>query len=387
MNACKVIFLIPVFFVPFICARYAVFINPVTDLCISAVCVEPQPFTGPIESCKRAHQALFNEVAEVLEDKGENVRIALGNVIYGIKKNDDENMSAFMVPRKALLFVDAIDTALFPPRLNEEYLKNLPQEGTVVVLTMPWHDSITKKNYSVGTRFVRTYADTSKHYGITLLDTRSQKKVVSRVPKNAARIESKITSYEEAQKEFVTRLYAHARLPHGVIPYVWGGSSFIYPQKEYNFFSDEQSRYWYKSKLPITGYDCSELVLRTAQICCLPYFYKVTAVISEYMRPLAEGEELTAGDLLWHPGHVMVVGDIAKNELIESRGYKSGHGKVQAVPLNALFPEVETYEDLKKKYFAKEPLAVNARDGFFYMTITEFKIFKLKSAWEHNSFI
>jgi len=354
--------------------KKAVFIEPFTDLGINMVCKDPffdslTPNTRP-----RAHQALFNEICEVLEEKGDAVRVVLPNIVY--KEKSKNEPSDFWAPRSAFISFDdlayKIESSVFP--------NHGAKDGSTIVLTMPFYDKITKKTYSAGTRFVRTHKDTPKFYGVILYDVARKKKVQSRVAKQQARIETNVC-LKDAQKEFVKLLYVWATMPK-VIPYVWGGSSFIYTQKDGDYTIDKNLRITYNNNLPITGYDCSELVLRAAQICGLPYFCKVTFLMPEHLRTVQADEELAEGDLLWYPGHVMVVGSIERNELIESRGYSTGYGKVHAIELNKLFPEIKNYDELKKKCFNKEPITLVNKDGSFHKNITDFRIFKLSSAWE-----
>lgn len=362
-----------------VAARRAVFIEPFTNLGISATS-KHEFFDLLIPNMHdRAHQALFNEVGEVLKEKDDAVCIALSNVIYKNKSASDE-LSTFWAPRASLLlFDDTVDETLFPAPLSPEYFKK-PMSGDVLVVTMPFHDRVTKKIYSAGTRFTRSHKDTDKFYGITLYHAKHKKKVLSRVPKEHAHIEV-VVSCENAQKELVKLLYSWANLSHDVVPYVWGGSSFIYTQKAGKFSVDQHARVTYNGATPATGYDCSELILRAAQICGIPYFCKVTFVIPEHLRLLRTSDDLVEGDILWNPGHVMVVGNIERNEIVESRGYNTGYGKVQVIELNKLFPEIATYDDLKKKYFNKEPFKLVRKDGSFYQNITDFRIFKLASLW------
>lgn len=354
--------------------KRAVFIKPVTDLCTRQICNDTAFASLDMVSCHRSHQALFNEVCYVLAEKKDAIQILLPNVIYTKKPGEQ---STFWAPRSALLLINHKYAHVFPAPIS---ITTVIGKNTLV-LVMPFEDPVTKKTYSAGTRFVRhAHKDTKKNYGIKLYNAQHKKVALTRVPKNIARIESSI-SPEQAQRDFVQLLYSWAQLKQGVIPYVWGGSSFIYTQQDGTFFADEHSNVYYENRLPAFGYDCSELILRAAQISGIPYFCKVTAVIPEYLKELRKGEKLSEGDLLWHSGHVMVVGNIQRNELVESRGYITKYGKVQVIELNKIFEGVNTYDDLLQKYYTKTPLKLLYQDGTLYKLVTDFKIFKLSSVW------
>ncbi len=73
-----------------------------------------------------------------------------------------------------------------------------------------------------------------------------------------------------------------------------------------------------------SGYDCSEFVMRMAKIAGVDFPWKTTTAIERSRRALDSQDLLEEGDLIWVQGHVMVVSNIERNEIIESRGYGSG---------------------------------------------------------------
>ena len=131
-----------------------------------------------------------------------------------------------------------------------------------------------------------------------------------------------------------------------------------------------------------TGTDCSGLIVRAAQLSGIPYFYKNTATLVQKLKTLAQHEKIESGDLLWIPGHVMIVGDLHKHTLFEARHYIEGFGCIHEIPLSQSFKDIKTYAQLIQRFHDKKPLERLHRNGSVSKKITQFKILKLKSVWD-----
>src|SRR5690606_17679975 len=120
--------------------------------------------------------------------------------------------------------------------------------------------------------------------------------------------------------------------------------------------NSDSSLYHYDKDTSATksGFDCSGVIARATQICGIPYFCKNTATIPHCLKPLQKEQELHNGDLILIRGHVMIVFDVAKNLLIEARGYTHGYGKLQEIPINQVFEGIQTYKDLTDAYFGRK---------------------------------
>ncbi len=357
----------------------AVFKNSVTDLVIDLPLGKKMgaaPFGDPRDgSCCRAHQGLFNEVVTVVQEQPDEVQVSFDHMIYGFDEKTKQPLSTFWVHRKQLGFLrelesQSVDLSVFPPPSGTF-------SGLVVVLVLPW------QMYSVGTRFVRVPAyDTPKEYGIRLFDTVKQRPLITKIPRDRVVVEAK-KNIQDRRKLFVATLnnlvdYVQALPGNKVIPYVWGGSSCLSFSEDGKFVSDGQC--WVRTEYPqiYTGYDCSELVWRLARICGIDeQVYKTTLPLAEKGHLLAEGERLEDGDLIVIPGHVMLVGSMKNNELIEASGYQFGYGSVHRVSLEQRFEGIVSYDKLVKAYRARQPLTLLQRDGSLQKQYPEFKLIKL----------
>jgi cell wall-associated NlpC family hydrolase len=134
----------------------------------------------------------------------------------------------------------------------------------------------------------------------------------------------------DAQLLYVDSIRQWVETAEKPIPYVWGGSSFTNAPK---------------GSGPHAGCDCSSLIMRAAQLFSIPYFYKQSSLVQR-LDDVPVGDMPEPGDILWMPGHVMVVGDVKNNTVIEASGYNSGYGNVHELPLEQRFHGIRTYEDL-----------------------------------------
>lgn len=351
----------------------AVIKDPVVDLFIKL----PLQNNAPIccvqaradHNCQRCHQVLAHEVVTVLAIKDTYVQIACDNLVYGIDEKTGQPKNSFWVDKKHLIFFKD---------LSQDLLKSLPGPiGSIkntLVLVRPW------KKYSLGTRFVRSPEhDTKYSYAVRILRPCSKSVKISTIPRELAKVEGEDLTVQQKRKYFVKLAYDIIEYAHnkgGVIPYVWGGSSFVYPYKD-NFTQKENK--WHRDELytPCCGYDCSELVLRLAQISGIPYFWKTTNMLATQNQALQAHDQLEEGDLVWFPGHVMIVGDLKRNELIEARGYGGGFGKVQVISLDKYFANVKNYDELLSAYREKKPLIILKKDGTVQLIVEQFKLLKL----------
>src|SRR3990167_1494271 len=92
------------------------------------------------------------------------------------------------------------------------------------------------------------------------------------------------------------------------IPYAWGGCSYTATCTDPHFqlkttsvtkHLPQPQRRWFSyptyNLKPATGFDCSGVILRAAQIAGLPYFYKNTVTILNNLKPLTATDELADG--------------------------------------------------------------------------------------------
>jgi len=207
------------------------------------------------------------------------------------------------------------------------------------------------------------------------------------IPKNLVCRSSDLQTNKDRRALFVQLLKKWAHPGNGFIPYVWGGCSFVniyttdFKKHELNNNLSYYARDEIKS-CPKNGCDCSGLIARVAQACGIPYFFKNTTTMVTKLEALQKTDILQDGDLMWMPGHVLAVASVKDNTIIEARSYGSGFGKIHELPLNQVFKNINSYDDLLRSYFANKPLGLLNKDKEVKSTLTSYKLLKLASVWK-----
>lgn len=346
------------------------------------------PDTGAY-SCLRIHQLLYNEVVTIVRElPGGEVAVEVPNVFYldkkGRKRHDFWMLKKNLIPLQRLS--ETVRTAI-PPVIDSTDSRDA-YSSDILTLTAPWYDRTTNQIYSVGTRFVRDQEhDTVKSYAVMVVVPRTKKVVRAHVPKKDA-IVTYYQSFHRARRVFMSLLRSWAHQSKGFIPYVYGGCSFTRPcllggyKKVVSKKCALKASFWERpgcTRVPKSGFDCSNMILRAAQIAGLPYYFKNTHALKKFLKPLQKGEPLEEGDLVWYSGHVMVVSDLKKNLLIEAIGYDSGFGRLHEISISKAFSGIKTLEQLRNIYFNKKFTYRLKSTGEPWRSIYQITILKLKS--------
>lgn len=339
-----------------VCAEIGYFCVPVADLIAAPFAVHNKSVVASLyneisiaperhkESCHRIHQGIFNEQVTILEYRNHQIYIELTNCfslpVLGSEKQSVKawTYEDWIISEKDLK-QHGVGTSVFPPALH--YLDTQSSQRDIITLLVPWYDSVTETTYSAGTRFcIYDSISYDDEYTIFIYDARKKSIAISVVPHGIALV-SNFKDRDEQRKAFVELLYFWCSLD-GDIPYVWGGTSFLYTCQnndaalEHGYDARGNFlEYWNRPGFsrPYAGFDASSLLLRAAQIVGIPFFCINSTTLTHYLQPIQPGEMLQEGDIIYAPGYVGIVGDMDRNELIEAQGYARGYGKVHVVPL------------------------------------------------------
>ena len=274
--------------------------------------------TNPFIACPRIHQLLFNETVEILEEKGEEVKIAIPNLFYSTASSQTPH-NTYWTQKKHLVSFDELEAHqahqdYIPPGCNFLSKEKKYDTSNVITLFMPFYDPITKKTYSAGTRFIQV-ATTQKNDSlgsVFAFDTNSFSFKKIKLPAHLCML-SIPTNKQEKVKAFVNILKRWAHLKDGFIPYVWGGSSFTqtYNAPFHEVITQQQNATktsyftFNTTKNSVkNGFDCAGIISRAAQMCWIPYFFKNTTTLAANLKEIQSKELIEAGDLIWIPGHV-----------------------------------------------------------------------------------
>ena len=363
------------------------------DLYHALPCMGEDGFRG----CARVHQCLFNEVVTLLRSYGDEVQVAVKNTFYGHNSTTNEPLTALWTLESNIVECEQlrdqhIDLNVIPKPIDYRNSTTI-FDNNVLTLILPWHDNITNISYSVGTRFTRIpRLDTSTSYAVQLIDFNRYKIVTSFVPRPYGLVSIPIEK-EQALPLFLqilrTWLY-YADQRNGIIPYVWGGSSFVdvYQNngayKKQCLYDGQQVSGWFRidKHRPYAGFDCSGLILRACQIAGIPYFYKNSTLAAQHLPYLCSYEDIMNGDILWIPGHVMIVSNKDNDELIEAAGYHKDYGEVHMLPLSKVFANITTYQQLKEFFLDEKTINILHKNGTIISTDKKIMILKLASLWK-----
>lgn len=350
-----------------------------------------------MNGCLRLHQLLFNEPVTILEEKGDEVRVKISNLFFEQENNTAKydtfwSLRAYFMPLDELK-KNNISLHKFPPPIIAQ---NHNTSAKTVTLIYPWHDKETKTTYSAGTRFVLAGKNKSKKTIAVYLFNPTTKKINrSEIPLAFCYINGTCTNQQQKINSFVHILKKWAHPSHGFIPYVWGGLSFIttcndnqFIKKTINTIGNNTAIvYSWPSceQLPKSGFDCAGLVARAAQIVDIPYYYKNTTTLAKYLEPIKTDQVPEEGDLIWFPGHVLVIADCKKNTIIEARSYGQGFGKIHELPIDKAFKGINSIKDLAYAFHHKKSLERLDSSQNPVQHIAQFKIFSLKSVWHNNT--
>jgi len=343
-------------------------------------------------SCPRIHQLLFNETVKVLNETAKEALIEVPNIFYQkygspIKKNIFWILKSNLVSLNKLKKLK-IDISKFPEPID--FKKDINNKK-IITLVEPYYDKLTQMTYSAGTRFV--YKDESpNNYIVYIFDFKKLEFKPIEIPKNICILNTN-KSINNKVKNFIKLLKKWTLLENRFIPYVWGGSSFCNICYDNTFDTinmkkkGQQINYFqlpsYLDKIK-TGFDCSGLILRAAQICEIPFYFKNTITMAQNLDALSKTDKIENGDLIWIPGHIIAIVDVENNLCVEAADYSRGYGKVQKIELYKMFKDINNFKDLKRCYLRKQKIKRLNSESKIIAEIP-FKILKLKSAWRENN--
>ena len=327
--------------------------------------------------CVRTHQLLFNEQVEVIQEDGEEVRVKIPNMFYCTNNQPGDT---FWMLRKNLITLKTlqdyhIDKKIFPTPINKKNYNSINPSPNIVNLLKPFTDQKSKRTFSAGTRFVAlpaTSINTSAYIPVYAFNPSTHTIDTLYLPRTICRT-TYPTDQKNATHNFITLLKDWASLHKDYhIPYIWGGCSITTP-----LVATELNQ-----SIPKGGIDCSGLILRAAQLCGIPYFCKNSTTILRTLKKLSVTDTIKPGDIIYIPGHVMVISDTKNPMIIEARGYGNGYGRVHEIALNKQFLRINNFQELRYAYEKKIPLQFLNKEGKIVQLIPEFTILKFSSIWE-----
>ncbi len=375
---------------------YAVTIVPVADLigqpADNKLYYSLPLCTKPVTSCQRIHQILFNEIVTIEEEKGDQVRISLNSVFYE-QTPCGPPQTTFWSLKKNFMTLDQLQSkkislSTIPQPINFRTQKNDTIQQETIALLFPHYDSSTRTTYSAGTRFViaQRHHEIHNTYAVSVIDPHSVVEKIIHLPTTKCIHIDHGQPLQKKRNQFVAILRNWAKPGNGFIPYVWGGCSFTQLHHEKHFIEHKETggivnyNPLHGHHTPHAGFDCAGMIVRAAQLCTLPFYYKNTATMANHLKEIKNDASIEEGDIIWFPGHVMVISNLKTHTIIEARAYAQGYGKVHELPLNVVFKEIETFDQLLATAQTKKTILRLQKNGTVSHAISNLKLFKLIDA-------
>ncbi len=347
-------------------------------------------------ACPRIHQLLFHEQVDILENTKDEVRIKIPNVFYQ-QTTRTKAHNEYWTLRSNIIPLDelqkkGIDVSTIPLELCFSARNHDTCYKNSVVLIKPYYDPITCLTLSVGTRFIKTKKQIrKKHVTVYCFNPNTMTMQTIAIPQTNI-YEWKPKPFHERINDFVSILkqWTHQM---GTLPYLWGGCSFTdtHPSNSFHIAHKTiqgQKLGYYKrpddaKRSTKTGFDCSNIIVRAAQIVGLPYFFKNSYTIAQNLEPLSTDESLQAGDIIWIQGHALIISDVEHNRVIEAHAYDSGYGKIHEIPIENVFQGMSSLSKLQTAYKNKTALHRLNSKGIPFCTYKQFKLLRIPSTYVH----
>ncbi len=349
---------------------------------------------GDYEASPRVHQLLFNEVIEIKEARGDELRIQVPNIYYTSTRNSRPQTS-YWTHKKNIMPCDQLSPhqrSLLPLPIQFDKRDNSRAYRNTIALIIPVRDSETGMIFSAGTRFIKTPTQTQKNeseYSVYCVRPKSKATMLTIAKKDCYEYRPK--SRPQIIQDYVAILRAWANHAKGFIPYVLGGSSFTTSHTNNQFvlaktMRNNKALHFYKRpyyKEPVkTGFDCSGIIARAAQLAGIPYHLKNTYTIRQQLKPVGPNGKVSSGDIIWFNGHVLVVVDVSKNTVVEANSYDGKFGIIHEKRLGQIFKGIHTIEKLQKVCREKKSLGRLNADGDITISYKTFELLKIESAWD-----
>lgn len=381
---------------------YGIIVVPVADLMgeqlsnIHEYSQLPLSASGePWRVCPRIHQLLFNEMV-IIEKKDRKQYCIRTPHLFFITPTNNHPMNLYWIHQDNIVPLSTLSSyhvapETFPQPFGQKNINGKTQE--IITLLKPFYDETTRQTYSAGTRFVLSSPQNTEltTLSVWIFDrhSKSTKKIL--IPKSHCAPTNIHEEPDQQIKKFVQIVKEWAHLENGFIPYVWGGCSFQVPhildeieiKKSDSVKNSPVEMVMYKKKhhtKPKDGCDCAGLVVRAAQAAGIPYFYKNTYTLSRFLKPVLH--HVKEGDLIWIPGHVLIVADLKRNTIIEARDFSDGYGKVHEIHLDKVFKDMHTFDDLMTAFREHRPLTRLNHPLGKTKEYETFKILSMESLWD-----
>lgn len=338
----------------------------------------PISWVSDPKTCPRIYQLLLHMTVTILEENNFEAFIEIPHCMIINKKNEPETLKGWTL-KKNLVEMGSPQShkKLLPlPIVWQENNINFSNQNVAVLVT-PYEDG-DGSLYCAGTRFV-IHNRTPDFLYVYAYDYFKQAFKEIMLDQSMCIFDNFNSNSHEKRENFCELLTMWAHVPGFCVPLVWGGASIGKVWKQEDFYKAE-GQIWERphyGMYPYTGVDASSVILLAAQSLSIPYFCRNSTTASTLLPELKWNQNLQNGDLLWLANTLFAINSIERNTIIAVMSYNAGYGCLIELPLQQLFKDIYTYEQLLYAYHNHVPLTLLNKDGSEAKEIQDFKLLKL----------
>ncbi|MEX0849823.1 MAG: hypothetical protein WD055_06335 [Candidatus Dependentiae bacterium] len=337
-----------------------------------------------LAACPRMHQLLYNETIDIIKETEHEYYVEIPHIFFVTKSNNKPHCS-YWIKKKHIVPLDSIkknEQQYIPEPID--FRNNKKSNQKIITLIKPLFCKRMNVTFSVGTRFVLSKRH-DNHYIAYAYNPKQKKFIHLHIPISNA-LSTQNHTKEQALHTYRILLKNWANMS-GYTPYVWGGCSLTTQNKTDTFSLQSKTKNYVikdDTKIYKHGFDCAGLIARAAQTAGIPYYYKNTTTLAHYLKPIQQKNAMHDGDLIWIPGHVMAIGSLTNNTVIEARHYSHGYGKLHEIPLQEIFKGIKTFDQLFDAVNKKQILQRLNKDGSVVQKIYDTKLLSMASCYITN---
>lgn len=321
--------------------------------------------------------AQIGDIFNIVEYENGNLINYLGDYIkiqhpFYFYEKDGKVINEFYIKKESFIRSEKINKKL-KKYIVESYYYDKFIESNLISGTIINPTKIKNKNKDIylypGTRL--RFTDSTDNYLCGYIIKNKSDFIIFEIKKDDVLLDKDIPKNDEEKRKLFISLLKNwlviSEKNKATIPYFYGGTAINFPLKnlskikinEKNFYVWEKNK---KNLNMIVGIDCSGLICLAARISGFKFYLRDSFIQNKYLEKVNDINEIKNGDIIWIPGHVMIINK-NENTIIESVGYDSKFNGLVENKIYKRFENINNLNDLINLKNEKNPLILISKDG------------------------